>query len=234
MTATSGAFDDDPRFLRRVLDASRLLVLVVDRAGAIQHANRAVCKTAGLSSTCGDVPVWELTSLPIERDLLRAGFTPFRPEAFPSGVMFHLGKDATSRLVDWDVGLMGEQRDADFVVLTGVDVTERLASQQRLRDTEAFQRRVLDRLPAIVWTTDTEMRTTFSAGGGLAAIGLASGEVALMGTPVSSYFQTDDPTHPGIAAHLRALEGESNVLELDWFGRNFSSVGQFRLWRNTS
>ena len=32
MTATSAAFEDDPRFLRRVLDASRLLVLVVDRA----------------------------------------------------------------------------------------------------------------------------------------------------------------------------------------------------------
>ena len=150
------------------------------------------------------------------------GFSPFRPEAFPSGVMFHLGKDATSRLVDWDVRLMGEQRDADLVVLTGVDVTHRIASQRRLRETEAFQRRVLDRLPAIVWTTDRELRTTFSAGGGLAVLGLASGEVALMGTPVSSYFQTDDPTHPGIAAHLRALEGESNVLEMDWFGRFFS------------
>ncbi len=223
MTATMATFDDDPRFLRRVLDASRLLVLVVDRAGTIQHANRAACKTAGLSPTCGDAHIWELTSLPVERNLLQAGFSPFRPEAFPSGVMFHLVNDATSRLVDWDVQLMGEGHDADLVVLTGVDVTDRIASQQRLRETEAFQRRVLDRLPAIVWTTDRELRTTFSAGGGLAALGLASGEVALMGTPVSSYFQTDDPTHPGIACHLRALEGESSVLEMDWFGRFFQA-----------
>ena len=196
MTATMATFDDDPRFLRQVLDASRLLVLVVDRAGTIQHANRAACETAGLSPTCGDAHIWELTSLPVERNLLQAGFSPFRPEAFPSGVMFHLVNDATSRLVDWDVQLMGEGHDADLVVLTGVDVTDRLASQERLRETEAFQRRVLDRLPAIVWTTDRDLRTTFSAGGGLAALGLASGEVALMGTPVSSYFQTDDPDPP--------------------------------------
>ena len=134
-------------------------------------------------------------------------------------MLFHLQSGRTSRLVDWDVRLFTEQPDAALVVMTGVDVTDRIASQQRLRETEEFQRRVLDRLPAIVWTTDREMRTTFSAGGGLAGLGLASGEVALMGTPVSSYFQTDDPTHPGIASHLRALRGESCVLEMNWFGR---------------
>jgi PAS domain-containing protein len=222
-TATQTAFENEPLFLRRVLDASRLLVLVVDRAGRIQHANRAVCRTADLSPASCRVPIWELTTVPVERDLLRAGFTPFRPEAFPSGVLFHVQTGQTSRLVDWDVQLLAEQPDADLVVMTGVDVTDRIASQQRLRETEEFQRRVLDRLPAIVWTTDREMRTTFSAGGGLATLGLASGEVALMGTPVSSYFQTDDPTHPGIASHLRALRGESCVLEMDWFGRHYHS-----------
>ena len=219
MTTGHTAFVDDPQFLRRVLDASRLLVMVVDRAGMIQHANRAVCSAAGLSSTATHCPIWELTTFPVERNLLKTGFSPFRPEAFPSGLLFHLHGGQTSRLVDWDVRLLTEQPDAELVVMTGVDVTDRIASQLRLRETEEFQRRVLDRLPAIVWTTDREMRTTFSAGGGLAGLGLASGEVALMGTPVSSYFQTDDPTHPGIASHLRALEGKSCVLEMNWFGR---------------
>jgi PAS domain S-box-containing protein len=221
MTAAATAFESDARFLRRVLDASRLLVLVVDRAGTIQHANRAVCRTADIPSESCLVPIWELTTVPVERDLLKAGFSPFKPETFPSGVLFHVQSSRTSRLVDWDVRLLAEQPDSELVVMTGVDVTDRIASQQRLRETEAFQRRVLDRLPAIVWTTDRELRTTFSAGGGLATLGLASGEVALMGTPVSAYFQTDDPTHPGIASHLRALQGESCVLEMDWFGRHY-------------
>jgi len=223
MTATHESFVDDPQFLRHVLDASRLLVLVVDPHGTIEFANRAVYKTTGLAPAACQRPVWELTTFPVERDLLRAGFSPFRPEAFPSGVIFHVQGGKASRLVDWDVRLLGAHRVAGLVVMTGVDVTDRIASQQRLRETEEFQRRVLDRLPAIVWTTDRDMRTTFSAGGGLAALGLASGEVALMGTPVSSYFQTDDPTHPGIASHLRALRGESCVFEMNWFGRHFHS-----------
>jgi PAS domain S-box-containing protein len=221
MTTTPSELENDPHFLRHVLDASRLLILVVDRSGTIRHANRATCQTSGVASVDRLGPIWELAAHPVERDLLRAGFSPFKPELFPSGVMFHLQNGDVSRLVDWDVCLL--DAGAELVVLTGVDVTERIASQLRLRDTEAFQRQVLDRLPAIVWTTDRELRTTFSAGGALSQLGLASGEVALMGTPVSAYFQTDDPNHPAIAAHLRALQGESSPLEMHWFGRFFHS-----------
>ena len=126
-------------------------------------------------------------------------------------------------MVDWDVRLLEDKDTAELVVMTGVDVTERIAGQERLQETEAFQRQVLDRLPAIVWTTDRELRTTFSAGGGLTQLGLASGEVSLLGTPITAYFQTDDPNHPAIAAHLRALKGESSPLEMHWFGRFYHS-----------
>ena len=79
-----------------VLDASRLLVLVVDRAGLIRHANQAISRTAGLPPPACPCSIWELTNVAPERDLLKAGFSPFRPEAFPSGVLFHLtgGADA--------------------------------------------------------------------------------------------------------------------------------------------
>src|SRR5262245_29828820 len=140
MTAAPATFVDDAPFLRRVLDASKLLVLVLDRNGMIQHANRAACNTADLSPETCRRPIWELTKVPVERDLLRAGFSPFRPQAFLSGVLFHLQGEKTSRLVDWDVRLFAQQPDAEFVIMTGVDVTDRMASQQRLRDTEAFQR----------------------------------------------------------------------------------------------
>ena len=80
--------------------------------------------------------------------------------------------------------------------MTGVDVTERIAGQERLQETEAFQRQILDRLPAIVWTTDRELRTTFSAGGGLTQLGLASGEVSLLGTPVTSLLPDRRPQSP--------------------------------------
>ncbi len=218
------AYGDQLEVLRGILDATRLLVLVVDRTGVVRLVNHAVAQTLGLSQAISGRPIWELATYPVERELLRAAFNPFNTAAFPSGVMFHIASTGGSpRVIDWDVRLLDDEHPMARVVFTGVDVSDRLAAQERLRQVEVFQRDILDRLPAIVWTTDKELRTTFSAGGGLAALGLASGEVALLGTPISSYFQTQDPSHPGIASHLRALAGESSVFEMNWFDRWFHS-----------
>src|SRR5262249_43400484 len=88
---------------------------------------------------------------------------------------------------------------------------------------EALQRLVLDRLPALVWTTDRDLRITVSAGGGLGVLGLEPGQIALVGTSLYSYFHTEDPSYPPIAHHLRALDGESTYYELEWNGRRFQT-----------
>jgi PAS domain S-box-containing protein len=222
MIGTGTPIEHQPELLRGVLDATRLLVIVTDQSGAVQLVNRAVERTTGLSPTTWRAAVWELAAYSGERASLRAAFEPFDPQAFPGGQMFHLAvASEAARLVDWDVRVL--EAEPPMVVFTGVDVSDRVAAQKRLQDAEAFQRDILDKLPAIVWTTDRELRTTFSAGGGLAAIGLASGQVSLLGTTVSSYFQTEDPNHPGISSHLRALAGESTMMEMSWFGRHFQS-----------
>jgi PAS domain S-box-containing protein len=223
MTDALGASEGQAEFLHGVLDATRLLVVVVEQTGVVRLVNQAVERTTGLPQAGCHRPIWELVAFAAERELLRAAFEPFKADALPPAVMFHLVReDGASRGVDWDVQVVGDGADAR-VLFTGIEVSERLVAHQRLRQAETFQREILDRLPAIVWTTDEEMRTTFSAGGGLAALGLASGEVSIVGTPVTSYFHTEDRNHPAVAAHLKALSGESTVLELSWFGRWFHS-----------
>jgi PAS domain S-box-containing protein len=224
MIGIGAPIEEQPELLRGILDATRLMVVVTDRAGAVQLVNQTLQRTTGLSEAAYGRPIWELTTYPGERDSLRAAFTPLNRDAFASGQMFHIsGVGGLSRLVDWDVRVLDGVEPQPIVVFTGVDVSDRVAAQQRLREAEAFQHDILDRLPAIVWTTDRELRTTFSAGGGLGALGLASGQVSLLGTKISAYFQTDDPNHPGIASHLRALAGESTMMEMDWFGRHYQS-----------
>jgi two-component system cell cycle sensor histidine kinase/response regulator CckA len=65
----------------------------------------------------------------------------------------------------------------------------------------------IEQLPAVLWSTDTALRFTTSAGRGLAALGLRPGQV--VGQTLYEYFGTPDPRFPPIAAHLRALLGES-------------------------
>ncbi len=80
-----------------------------------------------------------------------------------------------------------------------------------------------DRIPGVVWATDTELRFTASFGAGLAALGLRPSEV--IGNTINEYFQTDDEAAPPIAAHRRALQGETVEGELIWQDRRY----RFRL-----
>jgi PAS domain S-box-containing protein len=218
----------DPRVLRAALDASHLLVLAVDGDGQVLAANEAVQHATGLPRDQCERPVWELAALPDERRRLRALFPTHDAETPTSGLLFHLidARGGGPRVVNWDVRRPGAHEkggDGIALVLSGLDVTDRLAAERRLHETEVFQREILDRLPALVWTTDRELRITSSSGGDLLQVELRSAQIVLVGATLYSYLGTDDPKHPAIAPHLRALEGASTQFEVDWFGRRFAS-----------
>ena len=80
---------------------------------------------------------------------------------------------------------------------------------------------MIERMPAVLWTTDKELRFTSSMGAGLEALGLKPGEIT--GMRLFDYFQTDDPNSPPIQAHGRALLGESVTYELEWNKRVFET-----------
>jgi len=90
------------------------------------------------------------------------------------------------------------------------------AIPDRLKD-DALHRLMMKKMPGIVWSTDRELRVTAAFGSGLAALGLQP--VEPVGRTLYELFQTQDETFPGIAAHLRALAGESASLEQAWRGR---------------
>ncbi len=98
---------------------------------------------------------------------------------------------------------------------------EAQAAGAALRASEERLRLLVEQLPAVVWTTDRELRFTTSQGAGLADLGLRPNQV--VGLSLSEYFQTGDPDYPPIAAHRAALRGESVAYELEWNGRTYQS-----------
>jgi PAS domain S-box-containing protein len=80
---------------------------------------------------------------------------------------------------------------------------------------------LMERMPAILWTTDKNLRYTSAVGAGLETLGLRSGE--LTGQTIFEYFQTENPEFPSIAAHLKALAGESLTYQLEWQKRVLES-----------
>ncbi len=96
--------------------------------------------------------------------------------------------------------------------------TVEIAAGQELSTSDGL--RILSmRAPIVLWTTDTALRFLSSTGAGLTNIPGGS----VVGSTLFEFFQTNDPEHHAIAAHRRALSGESVDYEYSHYGRVFDS-----------
>lgn len=83
-------------------------------------------------------------------------------------------------------------------------------------------RTLANNLPAILWTTDTQFRFTSISGGLLKILGLDLQH--LLGLTLAEYFCNHDPAFSPLAAHAKALQGETFNYKLEWLGRNFDAT----------
>jgi PAS domain S-box-containing protein len=92
---------------------------------------------------------------------------------------------------------------------------------------EERQRLLLEQVPCRLWTTDRDLRYTSLVGTIRREQQIRSAPV--IGMSIYEFFGTDDPQMLPIAAHRRALMGESSTYDLAWHGRVFQAhVEPFR------
>jgi PAS domain S-box-containing protein len=130
---------------------------------------------------------------------------------------------ALSRLVVAQMELKRRTADERARADQVIRVQERNLSQadEVIRKQERTLSVALSQLPAIMWTTDADLRFTGAAGSGREVLGDADQDVR--GMTLFAYFKTTDPEFGPIAAHRRALAGESVTYEATWEGRTFQS-----------
>ncbi len=102
-----------------------------------------------------------------------------------------------------------------------IDVTDRKRAEEELQESEELFRTVMNQLPGTVWAVDRTLTYTTSQGRGLAAIGLQPDQVR--GMTLYEFFGTDDPDHPVISQHMRALAGETVMYEYTHDGITFQT-----------
>ena len=98
---------------------------------------------------------------------------------------------------------------------------ERFRGELETRRQEARLRVLTGQMPAIVWTTDRDLRFTSSRGAGLARLDLGADE--LVGQTVAQYFRKAGPAVAVLRAHARALAGEPASLDVEWRDRLFTA-----------
>ncbi len=108
-------------------------------------------------------------------------------------------------------------RDLEFLSSVGGQIAlaiERKRSEERVRESEARLRLLVEQLPAVLWTVDRNLRFTSAVGSGLARLGLKPNQ--LVGMSLSDYFETRDQSFTPIAAHLRAVAGDPVTFPVEW------------------
>jgi PAS domain S-box-containing protein len=116
------------------------------------------------------------------------------------------------------VRLGPEERDL-FVFMAGqiAAAIEAKRAEEALRESEARLRLTIEQVPAVLWTTDDQLRFTSSLGAGLAALGLSPNEV--VGRSVDVYLGAGNPA---LEHHRRALAGASVSFEHEQYGRLYT------------
>jgi PAS domain-containing protein len=100
--------------------------------------------------------------------------------------------------------------------LTGVTID--VSGQGRVAEAPPSRpdrfRMLVDQCPALIWTADSSLVFTSSLGGGLAALGIGPNQ--LVGVSLLELLNEDAPDPNPLAAHQRALQGETVSFQMRW------------------
>jgi two-component system, cell cycle sensor histidine kinase and response regulator CckA len=97
---------------------------------------------------------------------------------------------------------------------------ERKRAETALRDSEARLRVLVEQLPAILWTIDSNLRFTSALGAGLSRVGLHANQI--VGKSMAEFFETTDESFLPIASHRRAVKGDPATFHMEWRGASYA------------
>jgi PAS domain S-box-containing protein len=129
------ALKKERNFVSAILNTAGALVLVIDPQGRIIRFNRACEKTSGYSikEVLGK-NYEDLFIIPEEKELLRERVQEIlKKRTLVQGENHWLTKDGDKRLIAWsNTVLMADDDSVEYIVATGIDITERKEAEEKL------------------------------------------------------------------------------------------------------
>ncbi len=161
MEGSARALREERNMLTAILDTVGALVVVLDREARIVRFNRACEEATGYRAD--DVigrRLWDFLLLPDEADSVREVFSALRESAIPSTHENHwVARNGEKRLISWsNTVLLGEDGGVEFVIGTGLDITDRKYMQRALAESLENYQSLVENATIGIYRTSLEGR----------------------------------------------------------------------------
>lgn len=224
-------------FVSAIMDTSGALVVVLDKEGRIVSFNSACEKITGYNQAEAlGIFVWDLLLASEEVDNIKTVFAQLLARQFPNQHQnYWRAKDGRQRLIMWsNTALLDNQGKVEYVIGTGIDVTERKAAEDALHASEARFRSLIENSSDITAIFDGSGYIRYVSPSIERLLGYAPDE--LIGTNGLTLIHSDDLAHaresidrslknPGIAqsAEFRIRDKDGTWHFLEASGKNLSN-----------
>lgn len=136
------ALKKERNFISAIVDTASALVVVLDSQGKIVRFNSSCEQTTGYSfDEVKDRYFWDLFLLPKELESVKTKFAQCQAKFPHEHENYWLTKDGNRRRIAWSNNALSNNQGAvEYIVSTGIDITERKRAEQRLSAQHAVTR----------------------------------------------------------------------------------------------
>ncbi|HEY9643515.1 MAG TPA: response regulator, partial [Coleofasciculaceae cyanobacterium] len=144
---TEQTLEQERDFTTAVLDTTDALVIVLDRSAKIIRFNQKCEQVTGYSfAEVRHKPFWNIFLDGNEVDSARAIFSTLKPQDPPTACTYYwTTRSGDRRLITWsNTALSDAEGNIEFIIATGIDITEQQQAEQELRQAEEKYRSIFE------------------------------------------------------------------------------------------
>jgi len=164
LKSTELALKKERDFTSEVLYWIDSLVVVIDLEGRVANFNKASEQLSGYRfKDFGDTPFWDILILPEEREGVSSTIADVIKNGLPKTFQnYWVTKNGEERLIRWmNSTLRKPDGSIEYILCTGMDITERTRAEKALRESEIKYRELVQSANSIIARLDREGNFTF-------------------------------------------------------------------------
>jgi PAS domain S-box-containing protein len=158
---TGEILEQERDFIAATLNTIGAIVIVLDPQGRTVRFNRTAEQVTGYSfEEIGNKPFWDFLLLDEEVEVVKQNFSSLRAGQFPLyNENYWVTREGDRRLISWsNTVLTNSESMVEYIIATGIDITERRQAEVALRASEAELLALFAAMADVVLVRDADGR----------------------------------------------------------------------------